>query len=903
MTENLSKVEIMVGAVLANEKEAPTPEKIRSLIQRTAIVFPIADEEVEKLARKFETIHGVSMNIGTILQDEEFEPWLEKERPDIDNYYWDRYRKLLVQKGFSAQVLGAFDSVTDTILGHLENPRKEGNWKRRGMVVGHVQSGKTANYSGVICKAADAGYKVIIVIAGIHNNLRNQTQVRIDEGFIGCDSTKLLTAVSKQEKIVGVGKFDFSRRPNTFTNSYRDFNKSTATSVGIPLDNLSQPAIFVIKKNANTLKNILDWLKEHNAKRDASTINSPMLLIDDEADNASINIKNGIDEVSRINGQIRQLLAVFDKSCYLGYTATPFANIFIDPNSDVEMYGEDLFPKDFIMSLDPPDNYVGPKRVFIDSPTNFIRYIQDNEQIIPIKHGMDLKIEGLPTSLKTAIRTFLLVVAIRFVRGQQNEHNSMLVNASRLVNVQNQLRNEIHEFVNEIQENLRVDGAKPERTAIQNSEIGALKDVFEIEFATHSGAMWIEIQKHLWSAANAVKVREINSCSSGSLNYFEHSESGLTVIAVGGFSLSRGMTLEGLHISYFLRNSMMYDTLMQMGRWFGYRNGYDDLCRIWMPEEAEGWYAHITDSIEELRDEIRLMQQVGATPRQFGLKVRSHPTSLIVTARNKIGSGKKQVVEVGLANRFIETATLLWDEKSVETNRRTTIELANALCDVGQAPENSDYVNGGRLFRKISASIIIDFLTKFQNHPLSMTTETDPVIKYIEVNATNELSYWDVLFAGVKKGSSRSLVDDSLGFKLICQRRAMGKQSKKNRTLLVSNKQRVSSRGIEKFGLDTEQIKVAERQYREKQNKSNDGNFNYPDHAYRSVRTYPLLIIHLLAIGESDDDLSSEKPIVAWSMSFPESKGEEKRVEYVANTTWFQENYRYEDEDEASGDD
>ena len=369
MNENLSTLEIMVGAVLVNRKELPTSEDIRNYIQTTRTIYTVTDDEAERLVRKFETIHGVSMDIGAILEDEEFEPWLDGERSNIDFFYWERYRKMLGQKNFSAQVLAAFDSVTDTITGHLENPNKKGMWKRRGMVVGHVQSGKTANYTGLICKAADAGYKVIIVIAGIHNNLRNQTQIRIDEGFIGFDSTKILTAAPQQEKIVGVGKFDSSRRPNTFTNSYKDFNKATATSIGIPLVNLVEPAIFVIKKNVNTLKNILDWLKEHNAKRESSSIDSPMLLIDDEADNASINIRKGIEEVSRINGQIRQLLAVFDKSCYVGYTATPFANIFIDPDTDDEMFGEDLFPRDFIVSLDPPDNYFGPKRVFFDAPT------------------------------------------------------------------------------------------------------------------------------------------------------------------------------------------------------------------------------------------------------------------------------------------------------------------------------------------------------------------------------------------------------------------------------------------------------------------------------------------------------------------------------------------------------
>ena len=902
MNENLSTLEIMVGAVLVNRKELPTSEDIRNYIQTTRTIYTVTDDEAERLVRKFETIHGVSMDIGAILEDEEFEPWLDGERSNIDFFYWERYRKMLGQKNFSAQVLAAFDSVTDTITGHLENPNKKGMWKRRGMVVGHVQSGKTANYTGLICKAADAGYKVIIVIAGIHNNLRNQTQIRIDEGFIGFDSTKILTAAPQQEKIVGVGKFDSSRRPNTFTNSYKDFNKATATSIGIPLVNLVEPAIFVIKKNTNTLKNILDWLKEHSAKRESSSIDSPMLLIDDEADNASINIGKGIDEVSRINGQIRQLLAVFDKSCYVGYTATPFANIFIDPDSDDKMFGEDLFPRDFIVSLDPPDNYFGPNRVFVNAPTEIVRYIEDNEDIIPIKHRITLIIEELPASLGTAIRTFILAIAIRYIRGHRNQHNSMLVNASRFVGVQNQLRNEIHELVEKIRQSVRVNGAKPNEEAVLDPEIRELRNVFNNEFATSCEFSWERIKTQLLDSISAIKVIEINSSSSGSLNYSEHKISGLTVIAVGGFSLSRGMTLEGLTVSYFLRNSIMYDTLMQMGRWFGYRNGYDDLCRIWMPEEAVGWYADIAESVEELRYDLRRMQQVNATPRQFGLKVRSHPTSLIVTARNKMGTGRKEVVKVGLANRFIETATLLWDQKSIEINRRAAIELVQALSTIQKAPKDGESIYGGRLVRSIPVSIVIDFLAKFQNHQQSMTTETSPVRNYIEENSENELRNWDVFFAGVRNRSSRSLINCSFGFELVCQRRGAGKNSTKYKTLLVTNKQRVASRGIEKVGLKKEQVDYAEKLYREKEKLTDEDNINYPDLIYRKVRSTPLLIIHLLAIGEENEDLSNEKPVLAWSMSFPQFEGEEKKVEYVANTTWFRENYGYEDEDEASGD-
>ncbi len=347
---DLEKLKIMVGALLGSE--LATQEKIREYIRSARPVCPdVTDAQAEDLALWFETVHGVSMTDGATLQEQGFEPWLEDARSEIEPYYWDRYRKLLVSRDFSSQVLATLDSVTDRILGLLENPNKEEKWDRRGMVMGHVQSGKTANYTGLVCKAADAGYKVIVIIAGIHNNLRNQTQRRIDEGFIGLDSTGRLKGMLS---LLGVGRFDSRRQPNSFTTSQRDFNKAIADSVSIPLQNLVEPVVFVVKKNSNTLKNLIEWLGAQNAQRGTSTVREPMLLIDDEADNASINIRHGQDEVSRINGQIRELLALFDRSCYVGYTATPFANIFIDPDTEDAMMGHDLFPRDFVVSLDPP---------------------------------------------------------------------------------------------------------------------------------------------------------------------------------------------------------------------------------------------------------------------------------------------------------------------------------------------------------------------------------------------------------------------------------------------------------------------------------------------------------------------------------------------------------------------
>ena len=894
---DLEQLETMVGAQLAQE-QLPTPQRIRELVNKVRAISPdVTDEQAERVARQFESMHGVKMHIGAVLQQNDFEPWLEDTRGEMDLYFWNRYRRLLAERRFSGHVLATLDNVTDRILGLLENPKKEGTWDRRGMVVGHVQSGKTANYTGLICKAADAGYEVIIVIAGIHNNLRNQTQMRIDEGFIGFDSAKLLTKGrdgNNGQSLVGVGRFDSTRRPGTFTNSQRDFNKATATSVGIPLANLKQPAVFVIKKNSNTLKNLLEWVKTHNARHGVDSISAPMLLVDDEADNASINIKKNADEVSRINGRIRELLGVFDRSCYVGYTATPFANIFIDPDTDNEMFGQDLFPRHFIISLDPPDNYFGATRVFIDEHERIIRHIEDNGDLLPLKHPIHHRILGLPQSLCMAVRTFIIARAIRLARGQTGEHNSMLVNASRFTGVQSQLRNEIHELVNTIRSNVRINGAKPEVEALRDPEIAALHDVFVKEYMETCSVPWSQVQPHLLDSINPVNVVEINSRSSGALAYADHQRSGLNVIAVGGYSLSRGLTLEGLIVSYFLRNSMMYDTLMQMGRWFGYRHGYDDLCRVWVPEEAEGWYEHITNSVEELRDDLRRMESMNATPEEFGLRVRSHPDTLIVTARNKMGSGEQIRLSVGLANKFIETAILRQDEGSLTANRRATVVLAENLRRLDRAPEDGERVSGGRFVRGVPASVVMDFLSAFQNHPDSVLTDPGPVRRYIDKRSRDELSNWDVLFACVER--KNSLVDSSLGFDLSCQRRTKGKRSDV-RTLLITNKQRVASRGIEKVGLGGDQIKKVEADYREREKKT-----NYPDRIYRKVRTKPLLIVHLLAIGSEHEDLSATKPVVAWSISFPETGQDEEKVEYMVNTTWFREHYEDEDEDEAAGD-
>jgi hypothetical protein len=353
---------------------------------------------------------------------------------------------------------------------------------------------------------------------------------------------------------------------------------------------------------------------------------------------------------------------------------------------------------------------------------------------------------------------------------------------------------------------------------------------------------------------------------------------------------------------------MMYDTLMQMGRWFGYRPGYDDLCRVWMPEEAEGWYAHVAESIDELRDELRRMEAANATPEQFGLKVRSHPDTLLVTAKNKMGSGERLVVSVGLANSFVETAILHRTNDKLKRNLEAAKNLAAGLREQGHPLSGAATVTGGRLLTGAPVAPVLQFLKEFQNHEGALLTDGDPLRRYILARADDELERWDILFAGLERGTDDT-VDENLGISLNRQRRTAGKQSNQ-KTLHITNKQRVASRGVEATGLDVDEIASARDDHLSRLER--DGKLpaagervNFPDKIYRAVRRRPLLIVHLLRVDPETAKVADDpQPVVAYSISFPRTAKEEDTVEYIVNTTWIREHFRDEgDEEEMAGDD
>jgi hypothetical protein len=906
----LSSLEGMTSMYMASQQGPHTAQSIRDIITqlRAMPMFAgeVEDEDAEELARLIEEKYGISMGLGAIINAEDFRPWLHDARinGEIGDFYWSRYRRLLNLKGLPKSVIEATDEVTDRVLDRLGDPRNMSPWSRRGMVVGHVQSGKTANYTGLICKAADAGYRLIVVIAGIHNNLRNQTQVRIDEGFIGRDTGRRVHANKAQrQKIIGVGQFDRREFPVSLTTTLRDFNKTTADGNTSEIGQYNVPVVLVIKKNSSTLRNLLEWLKEYSVHQGTQMVSQPMLLIDDEADNASINTAYARDEVTRINGKIRELLSLFHRSCYIGYTATPFANIFIDPNTDDEALKQDLFPRHFIIGLDAPSNYFGAQKVFLDARDQHVRLIDDNEDILPMKHKIDHPVDVLPESLVRAVRAFIVARAIRNARGQHASHASMLVNASRFTDVQGRLRSKVADVVGRIRDAVAVDGGKG-RAALRNPEVAALRDVWETEYAdADGGADWPQVQARLHEVLIAARVVEVNASKrSQALDYDQGGEHGVTVIAVGGFSLSRGLTLEGLTVSYFLRNSMMYDTLMQMGRWFGYRPGYEDLCRVWIPADGVGWYAHIHEAMDDLQAQLKRMELAKATPEQFGLAVRSHPESLIVTARNKMGTGREFPMKVGLAGKLVETTRIRTDREQLDRSRKAGQDLAAAIKSSGLAKQD---LSRGTLYSFVPVDLIRDFLRIFRADAADPLTDPQLMSDYIDARADGELKEWDVLFASAQKGDATK--DDLAGIRMSAFGRSVGEADLRHGVLAISGaSRRVGSPGDERVGLSEDQIDLAIKEFREECIREGKAvPKTLPPRIFCEIPGRRPLIILRFVDPTIPVDLKVKSPglVLAWSICFPPSDVQGGTVEYVVNTIRMREMFGDEEiEEEAFGD-
>lgn len=865
---NLQLIERSVIVALPQDR-LPGEDEIRDLVTRLRTAFPISDEEFDTVLKRLKARLSISMDTGTALLGEEHIPWLNARKPDIDPFYWKRFQDLLGKKDWPPKVVTTLDRVTDEILDLLGDPNRTGHWKRRGLVVGDVQSGKTATYTALCCKAGDAGYRLIILLTGTIESLRRQTQERLDEGFVGLDSSGELTVI-KSGRAVGVGLIDNRKHAGVFTSREKDFSKTLVNALGFQLNAFQVPVLVVVKKNKKILENLEKWLRDFNAGANQK-IEMPMLLIDDEADSASVNTRPLTEDPTEINKRIRSLLQLFTKSSYVGFTATPFANVFIDPDNEHDMLGNDLFPRDFIYSLEPPSNYVGPQAIFSeDAQLHILRGIDDADQIFPDKHKSAHIVTGLPESLHEALRVFLLATTIRDLRGEGPSHRSMLVNVSRFTAVQDQVAVLLYEALAGIQQDIRNYSQLPASQALKNANLASLRETWQREFA-EAEFSWEQIQPALLSGALPVSVQAVNQrTGAASLDYAKHRATGLRVIAVGGNSLSRGLTLEGLTTSYFFRNSQMYDTLLQMGRWFGYRDGYADLCRLWLTDDAVHWYSHITLATEELRAEVKRMRQEGRTPKDFGLKVRAHPDSLIVTAQNKMRLSKTIERVISISKESLETPRLKSSEAVVRANKTAVVSFVNSLRQAGYNEENSEW--GHTIWRRVPKSFIASLLRNFDVHPLNITFQAQDLASFIARTQEEKLQEWDVVFPN---GGEPEI--PFAGFQVRPAKRSVRVDAG---TILVSGRSaRVGSRGIEREGMPKALVEEIQKTYRaEHPGKS------VPDRQFREHRERPLLLVHIIS-PEAEGYKPPPDELIALGLSFPDFDDSDvaKRVTYEVN--------------------
>lgn len=782
----------------------------------------------------FRTIMNPSMSI----QNEYKDTWLNEKR--IEEIGWDndekkiktyrgRYLLYLEKKlGRSKSMINETERSSLEIIKKIGDPKNTNNFFVKGLVVGSVQSGKTSNFNAVVNSSIDVGYKLIIVLSGIMEDLRRQTQIRTEKEVEG----KMVA----QDKFIGVGEISSFGQLGQFTDvnqvilptsTQNDFNR-TMQQAHFSLNNTN---ILICKKNTSVLQNLLLWLNEYLLENNDKH-NIPFLIIDDEADNASINNlgHKGSEYANKINGHIRALLALFNRKTYIGYTATPFANILQDWNNKPETKWKvkdsrnnlelefdqegNLFPDDFIELLIPPSNYIGPKNFFetriedikkiepllAEPLTDYIEYFPERVEVLSdgslngvkkynnksefdidpnalsqfgtfknykentratkkddgIEGGGKTKISELfpheiPKSLDEAIKCFIISIAIRLHRRPEliqsklfHPHNTMLIHISRFSDWQCKTKQLIIKKVEKIRERLNNDTLNAsdsifiefERIWIKyyayavNNIKEYLPENYEDEYMTKIS--FSEVKQQLVKAIEGIEVKAVNTVENDVLDY----ESGeKKYIVIGGNKLSRGFTLEGLTINYFIRNTNYADTLLQMGRWFGYRPGYLDCCKLFTTAETFEKFDQCTWTIEELEEEFRMLSKAKKKPKDYATKVLTHPGVLTITRPAIL---KNAIIEKwSFEDKLLQTTDLLINKKSIETSW-------NNFKSVYQKYKNKFHYND---FRK---SIILETdINGLEDFLISQSTfvdfPTDSILRFIKkCNEFDKLTNWTI---------------------------------------------------------------------------------------------------------------------------------------------------------------
>ena len=639
--------------------------------------------------------------------------------PDEDSKQWNKLRLRLADENWSEESIKSVDFNSTRILARTVAPNGDSSTLEsgRGLVIGYVQSGKTTSFMSVASKAADAGYRLIIVLSGVTNNLRTQTQVAFND-FVAPENDPDWHWLTDENN-------DFKINGNA-TNLLK-----------------SKQLIAVVKKNGTVLKRLLKWIDSATPE---ARRHSPMLVIDDEADQATPNTQRDEKRRSVVNQRVVDLLSteLIPVNSYLAYTATPFANLLLDPNAP-----EDIFPKDFIYSLPHGDGYFGPEQLFGRDPLDeddqessegldIIRQVSPGEISLlgtaanPNSPNQPQLTDGLMKSLDW----FFIATAVRKIREQKGVWTSMLVHTSGRIASHNAMRALVEVSY------LQAAKADTPGFLLRLEELW-LAELGRVTSFGNFVPAWAQIRDEISDLVYSAKIVTDNSESIDRLNY-RSADQPFPVIAVGGNTLSRGLVLQGLISTYFLRTSKTYDALLQMGRWFGYRKGYEDLQRIWMPLELESWFRDLALVEYDIRKQIENLDSSEVSPRALPVLIRMHP-KMQITSRSRIRGQKS---EIGFSEKRIETVVFDKDDKDwLQANQGAANNLVSILMNQGFVTSSTP--GNTQVAREVPVEIVRKFLTDYKFSSSAKIALQDPLLKYIDkLNALEvpELLSWDVFF-------------------------------------------------------------------------------------------------------------------------------------------------------------
>jgi len=845
-------------------------------------------EDILQIIKEEENIILEPANI--IKDNEEYEDWLSKEDREAW-YYWPTLRKyLLYKKGLPGPSIQSLDKETDRILSMLDSPKKKISDKK-GLVLGFVQSGKTSNYTSLIAKAADVGYKLIIVLSGTDNGLRLQTNRRLKNELVGNSEGKGVPFPSSDNlKWVEFTRVDLNG----------DFRAGFISPTFLQG---TQPKLMVIKKNGAVLRRLLKWLE--SASEEVRK-NLPLLVIDDEADLASIDTKGSYqkeeDEIPMeeyedptvINGLIRKLLDNFNRKAYVAYTATPFANILIPHDNYDPRFSDDLYPKNFMVNLPKPYGYFGAEELFgsedyvsedEEEGIDVIRTINDSEDFLLDNYSI------MHPDMEKAILSFVLSGATRAYRSKKDFPATMLIHITLRTLEQEQLKEIVETKFNELKNEWRY--ARKEKIYERLQQLWK-EDFLPVIETKHPEKKidFKDLERNISTFFESVQIRTLNYKSGDSQTLDYEKEPNLKLIAIGGNKLSRGLTLEGLLVSFFTRRSKQYDTLMQMGRWFGFREGYEDLTRIYTTSELAGWFSDLAQVESELRKDMRIYEEQHLTPFEVGLMIKAHQV-MQITSPSKRRFASEKLISKTYKNKLSQTIKFPLDNfevlsKREENNLVATKEL---LLNIGDPTSLRDE---GPFWKNIASNKIIDFLSKFQaDEKSNRSLLPSLIIEYIKkLNEEGELTNWTIAICG-RKVFDNKLGEVDWGLKNLKIKQISRSQEKKIPNSLKS----IVSQGDELIGFSKQQLKEVNNLLANTKLQKNNAARLVRDPSEGLILLYPISKsskpetknVNRISLYENPDNPLA-KNLIGMAISFPaKSKVSHSDQKYIVGTAPLEE--------------